>query len=70
MVPPETRYAESGDLRIAYQVVGSGPFDLVHVPGFVSNIDLWWERPEWATFFSRLAGFSRLILFDARHQPV
>ena len=66
MVPPETRYARSGDLRIAYQVVGSGPFDLVFVPGFVSNIDLFWERPERANFLSRLAGFSRLILFDKR----
>ena len=63
---PETRYARSGDLRIAYQVVGSGPFDLVFVPGFVSNIELLWEMPEWAQFFSRLAAFSRLILFDKR----
>jgi class 3 adenylate cyclase len=66
MTPPETRYAKSGDLRIAYQVVGSRPFDLVFVPGFVSNIDLFWEMPEWAYFFSRLATFSRLILFDKR----
>jgi pimeloyl-ACP methyl ester carboxylesterase len=63
---PETRYAKSGDLRIAYQVVGDGPVDLVFVPGFVLNIELVWERPEWANFFSRLAGFSRLILFDKR----
>ena len=66
MTPPETRYARSGDLRIAYQVVGSGPFDLVYVPGFISNIDLYWEMPEWANLFSRLAMFSRLILFDKR----
>jgi pimeloyl-ACP methyl ester carboxylesterase len=66
VAPPETRYARSGDLRIAYQVVGSGPFDLVYVPGSVSNIDLYWEMPEWANFFSRLAAFSRLILFDKR----
>jgi pimeloyl-ACP methyl ester carboxylesterase len=66
MTPPETRYARSGDLRIAYQVVGSGPFDLVFVPGFTSNIDLFWEMPEWANFFSRLAAFSRLVLFDKR----
>ncbi len=66
MVPPETRYARSGDLRIAYQVVGEGAFDLVFVPGFVSNIELSWERPEWANFFRRLAGFSRLLLFDKR----
>jgi len=53
-------------LRIAYQVVGSGSLDLVFVPGFVSNLDLWWEEPAWANFFSRLAAFSRLILFDKR----
>src|SRR5215472_12172755 len=66
MVPPETRYAKSGDLRIAYQVVGNGPFDLVFVPGFVSNLDMTWEWPDEAKFFSRLAGFARLILFDKR----
>src|SRR5215472_7022375 len=66
MTPPETRYARSGELRIAYQVVGSGPFDLVFVPGFVSNVDLFWEMPEWAYFFGRLSAFSRLILFDKR----
>jgi pimeloyl-ACP methyl ester carboxylesterase len=66
MTPPETRYARSGDVRIAYQVVGDGPLDLVFVPGFVSNLDLGWEDPAWADFFSRLAAFSRLILFDKR----
>jgi class 3 adenylate cyclase len=66
MTPPETRYAKSGELRIAYQVAGSGPFDLVYVPGFVSNIDLLWESPEWAYFLGRLSAFSRLILFDKR----
>jgi pimeloyl-ACP methyl ester carboxylesterase len=66
MTPPETRYAKSGDVRIAYQIVGNGPLDLVFVPGFVSNVDLWWAEPEWAGFFSRLASFSRLILFDKR----
>jgi class 3 adenylate cyclase len=66
MALPETRYARSGELRIAYQVVGNGPFDLVFVPGFVSNIELFWEIPEWARFFGRLAAFSRLILFDKR----
>ena len=42
---PETRYAKSGDVRIAYQVVGTGSLDLVFVPGFVSNLDLMWENP-------------------------
>jgi len=66
MTPPETRYARSGDLSIAYQVVGDGPLDPVFVPGFVSNLDLFWEEPERADFLLRLATFSRLILFDKR----
>lgn len=45
MDPPETRYAKSGDLSIAYQVTGSGPRDLVFVPGFISNLDGAWENP-------------------------
>ena len=65
-MPPETRYAKSGDVNIAYQVVGDGPFDLVYVPGWVSNIDLLWEKPKPARFLERLASFSRLILFDKR----
>ena len=52
--------------EIAYQVAGDGPFDLVFVPGFISNLDLIWEEPNRARFFSRLASFSRLILFDKR----
>jgi pimeloyl-ACP methyl ester carboxylesterase len=63
---PETHYANSGDVRIAYQVTGDGPIDLVFVPGFISNLDLVWEEPNRARFFSRLASFSRLILFDKR----
>jgi pimeloyl-ACP methyl ester carboxylesterase len=66
MTPPETRYAKSGDISTAYQVVGSGELDLVFAPGFISNLDLAWEEPPMAHFFSRLAGFSRLILFDKR----
>jgi pimeloyl-ACP methyl ester carboxylesterase len=57
MEVPDIRYATSGDVRIAYQVTGSGPFDLVFMPGFVSNLDLWWENPIWVRFFSRLAAF-------------
>jgi pimeloyl-ACP methyl ester carboxylesterase len=63
---PETRYAKSGEVHIAYQVVGGGALDLVFVPGFVSHLDLWWEFPEPARFMRRLATFSRLILFDKR----
>jgi pimeloyl-ACP methyl ester carboxylesterase len=63
---PETRYARSGDLNIAYQVTGEGPRDLVYVPGWVSNIEMMWEEPAMAHFLERLASFSRLILFDKR----
>jgi pimeloyl-ACP methyl ester carboxylesterase len=63
---PDTRYAKSGDVNIAYQVVGDGPFDLVYVPGWISNIELMWEEPSHARLLRRLASFSRLILFDKR----
>jgi pimeloyl-ACP methyl ester carboxylesterase len=63
---PRTRYARSGDLQIAYQVVGDGSFDLVYVPGWVSNVEAAWEDPGLAGFLQRLASFSRLILFDKR----
>lgn len=66
MQPPETRYAKSGDVNIAYQVVGAGPPDLVHVPGWISHVELAWELPDLARGFERLAGFSRLIIFDKR----
>ncbi len=65
-VRPETRYAKSGDLNIAYQVVGKGPVDLVLVPGFVSHLDIDWDDPRSAHFLRRLASFSRLIRFDKR----
>jgi pimeloyl-ACP methyl ester carboxylesterase len=63
---PETRYAKSGDVNIAYQVVGEGPFDLVYVPGWISNVELMWDEPSHARLLQRLASFSRLILFDKR----
>jgi pimeloyl-ACP methyl ester carboxylesterase len=63
---PETRYARSGDVNIAYQVVGDAPRDLVLVPGWVSNIEVFWEHPAVARFLERLASFTRLILFDKR----
>jgi pimeloyl-ACP methyl ester carboxylesterase len=63
---PTTRYAKSGDLNIAYQVVGKGPRDLVYVPGWVSNVEVMWEDPGMERFLERLASFSRLILFDKR----
>jgi pimeloyl-ACP methyl ester carboxylesterase len=63
---PETRYTKSGDLNIAYQVVGDGPLDLIYVPGWISNVELNWEEPAHAHVLDRLASFSRLILFDKR----
>ena len=63
---PEVHYARSGDVSIAYQVVGDGPRDLVFVMGWVSNLLLFWEEPSCARFLRRLASFSRLILFDKR----
>jgi pimeloyl-ACP methyl ester carboxylesterase len=63
---PETRYAKSGDVHVAYQTVGNGPIDLVLVPGWVSNIEIFWEEPALVRFLQRLSSFSRLILFDKR----
>jgi pimeloyl-ACP methyl ester carboxylesterase len=63
---PQTRYARSGDVRIAYQVVGHGPLDLVFVPGFISNLEVHWEDPGYSALLRRLAAFTRLILFDKR----
>src|ERR1700730_6435303 len=63
---PDTRYARSGGVNIAYQVLGEGPRDLVFVPGWVSNIEIFWEEPALARFLTRLASCSRLILFDKR----
>ena len=65
-IAPETRYARSGRLNIAYQVVGNGPCDLVFVPGWVSHVECAWELPPLARFLERLASFSRLIVFDKR----
>jgi pimeloyl-ACP methyl ester carboxylesterase len=63
---PETRYATVEGTHVAYQVIGEGPFDLLHIPGFVSNVELAWEEPSYAHFLRRLASFSRLIIFDKR----
>jgi pimeloyl-ACP methyl ester carboxylesterase len=65
-VQPTTRYARSGSVSIAYQVVGDGPRDLVFVSGWVSHLESGWDEPLLARFRRRLASFSRLILFDKR----
>src|SRR3989440_8336719 len=66
MVRPETKYATSGSVSVAYQVVGNGDVDLVLVPGFVSHVEVAWEEPRLVRFLTRLASFSRLIVFDKR----
>jgi pimeloyl-ACP methyl ester carboxylesterase/DNA-binding winged helix-turn-helix (wHTH) protein/class 3 adenylate cyclase len=63
---PETQYALSGDVNIAYQVIGDAPLDLVFVMGWVSHMEYFWREPSFARFLTRLASFSRLILFDKR----
>lgn len=63
---PDTHYAASGDLSIAYQVFGEGAEDLVLIPGWISNIDLFWDEPVVARFLTELGSFCRVILFDKR----
>jgi len=65
-VLPKTKYARSGDVRIAYQITGNGPFDVVWAPGTMSHLDLDWEIPQRALFFERFSQFCRLIRFDKR----
>jgi class 3 adenylate cyclase len=67
---PETKYAQSGDVYVAYQVFGDGPFDLVVAPGFFSNIEYGWELESWAAFYRGLASFARVLLFDKRGSGV
>lgn len=66
VTPGPVQYARSGDVNIAYQVCGDGPVDLVFVMGWVSHLEYFWKEPSFARFLSRLASFSRLILFDKR----
>jgi pimeloyl-ACP methyl ester carboxylesterase len=65
-VEGETRYARSGDLNIAYQVLGDGPIDFVFTPGYMSHLEQnqWW--PPYRSFLERMASFSRLLVFDRR----
>ncbi len=63
---PVTKYTKSGSINIAYQVFGSGPVDLVYIPGWVSNIDWMWECPELVDFLEQLGKVARVILFDKR----
>jgi pimeloyl-ACP methyl ester carboxylesterase/class 3 adenylate cyclase len=63
---PETQYAQSGKLSIAYQCVGDGPLDLLFIPGFVSNVELMWDIPKWADLFTRFSDLGRFVFFDKR----
>ena len=63
---PSTHYVKSDDVHIAYQVLGEGSFDLLVVPGFISNVEAIWQSPDQSMFFRRLASFCRVILFDKR----
>jgi pimeloyl-ACP methyl ester carboxylesterase len=63
---PDTRYAKSGDVHVAYQVFGEGAIDLVFVPGFISNVEVYWEDPSHARWLRRLGRFARVISFDKR----
>jgi pimeloyl-ACP methyl ester carboxylesterase len=62
----ETRYAQSGDVAIAYRIFGDGPVDLVETPGAISNVELLWEQPLFARWCERVGSFARLIVFDKR----
>src|SRR5262249_61105145 len=63
---PVTQYAKSGDVHIAFQAFGNGPINLVMVPGFVSNVENYWEQPDFARFLTRLGGYARVVTFDKR----
>jgi len=63
---PDIRYARSGDVNIAYRVVGEGPMDVVMIPGWISHLEAAWELPEYRTFFERIAAYGRVITFDKR----
>ena len=63
---PDTRYARSGNVFVAYQAFGEGPFDLVVVPGFLSNIEFGWQVESWCNYYGALGSFARVLLFDKR----
>ena len=63
---PETRYAKSGDVHIAYQVFGEGPLNVVFVAPSYSNVEHWWEDPDATRWLLRLAGYARVVMFDKR----
>ena len=66
IAPAETRYAQSGELSIAYTVFGDGPLDIVFVPGFISHQELSWDAPLFLGVYERLGAIGRVITFDKR----
>ena len=63
---PDTRYAKSGEVNIAYQVFGEGPINLVFAPPFVSNIENYWNAPDFASWLLRMGSYARVVMFDKR----
>jgi pimeloyl-ACP methyl ester carboxylesterase len=63
---PQTRHAHSGDVSIAYQVVGEGPFDVVITPGSMSHVELQWETAAWSALLRGAAEHARVLVFDNR----
>jgi pimeloyl-ACP methyl ester carboxylesterase len=63
---PDTRYAKSGDVHIAYQVFGEGPLNVVFAPPGFTNVEHWWDQPEVSRWLLRLASYARVVMFDKR----
>src|SRR3954451_21284459 len=63
---PVTQYAKSGDVHIASQTFGAGPINLVMVPGFVSDVENYWDQADFARFLNRLGSYARVVTFDKR----
>jgi pimeloyl-ACP methyl ester carboxylesterase len=63
---PETRYAKSGDVHIAYQVFGEGSLNLVFIPPFFSNVEVWWDQPDYTRALTRLGSYAKVLIFDKR----
>jgi class 3 adenylate cyclase len=65
-VPAETRYASNGRTSLAYSVSGTGPIDMLFVPGSTSHVEQLWEEPAMAAYFERIGSFARVIVMDRR----
>lgn len=63
---PDTRYAKSGDVHIAYQVFGEGPLNVVFAPPAFTNVEHWWDEPDVSRWLLRLASYARVVMFDKR----